>query len=105
MASIPEGKQLGSLRTKGRERAQFRPTPEQKELFLRAAALEGQSLSEFMRVAAEERAKRVIAEHEQLRLNGVASEIFLDALANPAKPTDKLTLLAERYAREVKRRP
>jgi uncharacterized protein (DUF1778 family) len=41
---------------KTRDRAQFRPTAEQKDLLVRAAALTGQTLSEFMRTAVEERA-------------------------------------------------
>ena len=82
-------------------RAQFRPTPDQKELFMRAASLQGQTLSEFMRVAVEERAKSVIAEHERIVLNAQARDTFLSALANPPKPNDKLAALAARYAREV----
>lgn len=86
-------------------RAQFRPTAEQKELFLRAASLEGQSLSEFMRLAVEERAKRVIAEHERLVLNETSRETFLSALVRPPKPNERLKALADRYAREVTSRP
>jgi uncharacterized protein (DUF1778 family) len=86
-------------------RAQFRPTAEQKELFMRAASLEGQTLSEFMRLAVEERARRVIADHERLVLNERARETFLSALVHPPKPNDRLLALADRYAREVKSRP
>ena len=81
------------------------PTAEQKELLIRAATLTGQTLSEFMRTAVEERAQRVIAEHERIVLNGRASETFLTALAKPPRPNDRLVALAERYAREVKSRP
>jgi uncharacterized protein (DUF1778 family) len=88
-----------------RERAAFRPTSDQKALFERAASLEGQSLSEFMRQAVEERAKSVIADHERIVLTEQAREIFFSALINPAKPNDKLAALADRYAREVKSRP
>ncbi|HEY0394807.1 MAG TPA: DUF1778 domain-containing protein [Candidatus Elarobacter sp.] len=92
-------------RAKGlRDRAQFRPSAEQKELFVRAAALTGQSLSEFMRTAVEERAKRVIEEHERIVLTERGRKTFLDALTNPPRPNDRLAALAERYAREVKSR-
>ncbi|MBV8371307.1 MAG: DUF1778 domain-containing protein [Candidatus Eremiobacteraeota bacterium] len=90
---------------KTRDRAQFRPTAEQKELLIRAATLTGQTLSEFMRTAVEERAKRVIAEHERIVLNDRARETFLTALAKPPRPNDRLVALAKRYAREVKSRP
>lgn len=82
-------------------RAQFRPTADQKELYLRAASLEGQTLSEFMRVAVEERAKSVIAEHERVVLNDRAREKFLAALVSPPAPNEKLTALAKKYASEV----
>jgi uncharacterized protein (DUF1778 family) len=90
---------------KRRDRAQFRPTAEQKELLIRAASLTGQSLSEFMRTAVEERAKRVIAEYERIVLTERARKTFLTALANPPRANDRLVALAERYAREVKSRP
>lgn len=94
----------GGARTP-RDRAQFRPTAEQKELLIRAATLTGQTLSEFMRTAVEERAKRVIAGHERIVLNDRAREMFLTALAKPPRPNDRLVALAERYAVEVKSRP
>jgi len=100
-----EDDQVTQLRSSPRSRTQFRPTQEQKELYLRAASLEGQSLSEFMRLAVEERAKRVIADHERLVLNEQSRETFLSALVRPPKPNDRLAALAERYAREVKSRP
>jgi uncharacterized protein (DUF1778 family) len=90
---------------KARDRAHFRPTAEQKELLVRAAALTGQSLSEFMRTAVEERAKRVIADHERVVLNDRSRDTFFAALANPPPPNDRLAALADRYAREVESRP
>lgn len=84
-----------------RDRAQFRPTAEQKDLLVRAASLTGQTLSDFMRTAVEERAQRVIADHERIVLNERARRTFLSALANPPHPNDKLVALADRYAREV----
>lgn len=105
MTNEEEETEVTPLRASLRNRAQFRPTAEQKELALRAASLEGQTLSEFMRLAVEERAKRVIAEHERLVLNGQQRENFLAALVKPPKPNDRLLELADRYAREVKSRP
>jgi uncharacterized protein (DUF1778 family) len=96
---------LASRVKRTRDRAHFRPTAEQKELLVRAATLTGQSLSEFMRTAVEERAKRVIADHERIVLNERSRDTFFAALANPPQPNDRLVALAERYAREVKSRP
>jgi uncharacterized protein (DUF1778 family) len=88
-----------------RDRAQFRPTSEQKEMLVLAASLTGQSVSEFMRTAVEERAKRVIADHECIALNQRSRKTFLTALANPPQANDQLVALADRYARAVKSRP
>jgi uncharacterized protein (DUF1778 family) len=97
--------ELATHAKQARDRAHFRPTAEQKELLVRAAGISGQTLSEFMRVAVEERARRVIAEHERIVLSDRARDTFLSALANPPKPNDRLVALADRYAREVKSRP
>lgn len=91
--------------TKIRDRAQYRPTAEQKELLVRAATLTGQTLSDFMRTAVEDRARRVIADNERMVLDGRARESFLAALAQPPKANDRLVALMERYAREVTSRP
>ena len=88
-----------------RDRAQFRPTSEQKEMLVLAASLTGQTLSEFMRTAVEERAKRVIADHERIVLDNDARATFVAALANPPPANDRLIALADRYAREVTSRP
>ena len=103
--SRTENERANELAARASLRTQFRPTPEQKELLVRAASLTGQTLSDFMRIAIEERANRVIAEHERIILNNQARERFFSALSNPPAPNDKLTALAERYAREVKSRP
>lgn len=91
--------------SKSRDRAQFRPTAMQKELLVHAASLTGQTLSAFMSTAIEERAKRVIADHERIILNERSRETFFAALSCPPKPNDRLIALADRYAREVKARP
>ncbi len=65
-------------------RIDFRPKPDQKKLFERAAALEGQTLTEFLIRSAEERARRVIQEHETLELRGQASARFIGLLFESA---------------------
>ncbi len=97
--------ELASRALKTRDRAQYRPTAEQKELLVRAATLTGQTLSDFMRTAVEERAQRVIADHERIVLQGEARHMFLAALASPPKANDLLLALMVRYAREVQSRP
>jgi uncharacterized protein (DUF1778 family) len=70
-----------------------------------AASITGQTLSEFMRTAVEERAKRVIADYERIVLSQRARSTFLAALANPPAANDRLVALADRHARDVKSRP
>ena len=88
---LPEA--AGSRVTGMRERLQFRPTTEQKQLFMRAAALAGQSLPEFMRVAIEEKAHRIIEDDERITLSAEARDNFLKALADPPAPNDRLVEL------------
>ncbi len=97
--------ELASRTNRTRDRAHFRPTADQKELFLRAASIEGRTLSEFLSMAAEERANRIISDHERIVLNDRARQTFFAALSKPPKPNDRLVALAERYAREVQSRP
>ena len=96
---------LAGRANSARDRAQFRPTAAQKELLVRAASLTGQTLSDFMRTAVEDRAKRVIEEHEHLILSDRARATFLRALTDPPQANDRLIALADRYAREVTSRP
>lgn len=97
--------ELASRATKTRDRAQFRPTPEQKALLVRAALLSGQTLSDFIRTAVEDRAQRVLADYERITLGEQSRAAFFSALANPPPPNDRLAALAKRYASEVTSRP
>jgi uncharacterized protein (DUF1778 family) len=105
LSKSDDGREPAPRAAQMRDRAQYRPTAEQKELLVRAASLTGQSLSDFMRTAVEERARRVIADHERMVLAGQARETFLAALARPLEANDRLVALMERYAREVTSRP
>jgi len=95
------------LRTRRRPtpaRIEFRPTPDQKQLFEQAAALQGRSLTEFLVASAEESARRVLREHEVTEVSGQAREVFMSALVNPPAPNAKLRALAQRYQKEVESR-
>lgn len=86
------------------DRIQSRLKPEQKERFEYAAALEGQSLSEFLIRSLEERAQRVLAEHEVMNLREAASQKFINLLANAPAPNAALQAAFEEHNREVKSR-
>lgn len=83
---------------KGSARFDARITPEQKMTFLRAAKLGGfRSLSDFVVVTVQEKAKRIIQEHEAVVASQKDSEIFFEAILKAAEPNDNLVAAANRY--------
>lgn len=99
-----EHDQLDSVRKRDRSRIEFRPTPSQKELYEQAAALEGQTLTEFLIRSAEESARRVLQYHEAMRLSGEAAERFVSMLTNAPSPTERLRAAFKRHDEEVESR-
>ncbi len=78
-------------------RLEFRVRPDRKLLIERAAELMHEPVSEFARGAAEEKAVRIIREHEATTT--VPAEFFdevLAALDAPATPNAALTRAAKR---------
>lgn len=85
-------------------RLEFRVRPDRKSLIERAAELMHEPVSEFARGAAEEKAVRVIREHEATTT--VPAEFFdevLAALDAPATPNAALTRAAKRARTVVTR--
>lgn len=82
-------------------RLEFRVRPERKSLIERAAELVHEPVSEFARTAAEEKADRIIREHEATTTvpAGFFDDLF-DALYAPASPNAALTQAGNR-AREL----
>jgi uncharacterized protein (DUF1778 family) len=99
------GKNMASTRTRetsdsrSAKKARFeaRITAEQKTLFLRAAALTGRSLTDFVVVSAQEMAVRTVREHEAMTLSARDREAFVSALLNPPAPGKRLQKAALRY--------
>jgi uncharacterized protein (DUF1778 family) len=85
------------------ERLEARVTREQKHLIQRAAELEGRSITDFLVASAQSAAQQVIQEHEALRLTSKEREVFVQALMNPAPPTEKLRRAVRRYKETVSR--
>jgi uncharacterized protein (DUF1778 family) len=80
-----------------RERLEARVSPEQKALFEHAAALQGQSLTDFLVQSAQSAAEVVIREHEIIHLTARDSAVLAEALLNPPEPNDTLRAAAQRY--------
>ncbi len=85
-------------------RLEFRVQPELKSIIERAAELVHEPVSEFARAAAEEKADRVIREHEATTV--VPPEFFDDlfaALDTPPTPNARLARAAQRARAVVTR--
>lgn len=82
-------------------RLEARVSREQKNLFQRAAALSGRSLSEFVIDSAQEVAARIVQEHELIRLSREEQLAFVSALLNPPEPGARLRKAVESYRRKT----
>jgi len=92
--------QLG--RTSGKTaRLEARFTKEQKELFLKAAAITGRSLTDFVVSSAQQTAVRTVREHQVLTLGNRDREVFVSALLKPPPPARRLRQAAARYKRRL----
>ena len=76
------------------DRIELRVTPSAKALIRRAMTLSGLTAGEM----AYEGARRILDEHDRLVLVGADRDAFLDAVANPPKPTKALVNAARRYS-------
>ena len=94
MASIHEMPDAETAKT---ARFEARITAEQKALFLRAAALTGRSLTDFVVASAHETATRTVREHEAMILTDRDRKAFVGALLNAPAPAARLRKAARRY--------
>ena len=88
------------MRTNIKDQARFdaRLPKEQKELFERAAYLGGyRSLTDFVIVAVQEKAKEIIKEKEQIIASEKDSQVFFDAITKPRKPSETLKKALNEY--------
>ena len=71
---------------------------EQKDFFERAARLGGyRNLTDFVVIAAQEKAKEIISERERVIASQKDSEIFFDAIINPTAPNKALSKAADEF--------
>jgi uncharacterized protein (DUF1778 family) len=76
--------------------------PEQtKSRIERAAEITGSSATEFVRTAADDAARKVLADYEQTVLTGADRKAFFAALLNPEKPSPDLLDAARRHKKLV----
>lgn len=78
-------------------RLELRLTEDERALDAAAAEASGESLSEFFRRAARDRANRVMSQRRQIALSDEEARRFLDALDQPdARTVERLRRLRRR---------
>lgn len=82
-------------------RLEARVSGDQKNLFQRAAALSGRTLSEFVIDSTQEAAARIIQEHEIIRLSREEQVAFVSALLAPSEPGPRLRRAVEAYRQKT----
>lgn len=87
---------MANLKAKD-ERIDVRLNSDHKEALLRAAALQGLSLSDFIVMRSLEAAQEVIRKHSVITLSPDDLKRFLKALDEDAEPNEKLKRAAKRY--------
>lgn len=86
------------MSSENKARFDTRLSKEQKDFFERAAILGGyRSLTDFVLLTVQKKAKEIIEERERIIGSNRDSEIFFDAIANPDKPNKELLLAAEEF--------
>ena len=79
------------------ERLEARVSKEQKDLFVRAAELQGRSLTDFVIASAQEAAIETVRTHDALRVSERDRRAFVSALLVPPAPAKTLKQAAKRY--------
>ncbi len=78
-------------------RLEARVSADEKKLFQQAAALQGQSMTEFLVNCVHDAAKRTVQEHEVMELSARDRKAFVLALLKPPTPGKRLKKAAQRY--------
>lgn len=84
-----------------RARVDFRTTPEVKELIERAAAVNGNTVSDFITATVVERSRAIIAESETRVLSDRDRDYFLSLLDAPGVPNNALRSAAADFQQAV----
>jgi uncharacterized protein (DUF1778 family) len=83
------------------ERLEARVNVEQKQLFERAAALQGRTVTDFVLASAEEAAMRTIQNYELIQISGRDRDFFIESILNVRTPSKKLRDAAARYKARI----
>ena len=83
------------------ERLEARISKAQKDLFVRAAELQGRSLTDFLVASVQEAALATVRTHDAVRLSDRDRKAFVSALLNPPSPAKTLQEAAKRYRKRA----
>ena len=84
------------------ERLEARIPADLKAVFIRAAALRGQTLTDFVINTVTEAAQRVVREQDILDLTQRDQIAFANTLINPPEPSSKMLATARWYRKQVR---
>jgi uncharacterized protein (DUF1778 family) len=93
----------GQARPSRSERLETRISKGQKELFVRAATLQGRSLTDFLIASAHDAALETVRTHDALRLSERDRQAFVSALLSPPAPAMTLRQAVKRYRKRAGR--
>jgi uncharacterized protein (DUF1778 family) len=79
-------------------RIEARIAPDALAIIRRAAEIQGRSVSDFVVAAAQEAARKTVAEVEVIRLSREAQERFVSLLLNPPPPSEAFLRALERHS-------
>jgi len=79
-------------------------TEAQKAHIRQAAALSGQTLSEFVLASAANAARQAVDEHANIKLTRQAQVVFVQALLDPPSAAPRLQRAVETYRKATARR-
>ena len=99
---------MGTAQVRKREQADERITARlphsTRSIIERAAAIYGASINQFIVQAAVERANEVLKNMETVKLSSRDAQVFMDALANPPEPNEKLLEAMRAHKRLIESR-
>ena len=87
-----------------RDRIEVRLTASQKSDIRLAAALRGQTMSEFLLVSAADAARQIVDEHTSIELTRQEQVAFVQALLNPPSAALRLQRAVETYRKATAQR-
>lgn len=78
-------------------RLEARVTADQKAQLQQAAEISGRSLTDFVLASAQEAARKLLQEHDAIRMSRAGQVAFVNAVLAPTKPNAKLQRAAAAY--------